>query len=455
MVMTSQISLDFSESSLNLSSKSSNSLSSTVKNKTSKEVSSAFDNNKSDYKTFNKKDDFKDVLNSKKSSEEYSNKITDKNTKNSEEDTRLKELKDKIQELKEKSEEDSTNKDEINEIIQSLLNSLNNLLGLKDNSNVNQQLNLEIKDMSLETSGSDSLKVLNQLLELLSSENAKSSFDSESLTSMKDLLSHLQGQLSDESKVSDKMKDGLGDIISKLTDMIDDANNNGKKVLTLEEMLNKGYSQDQSSNESENNEMFSGKKETSKEDKFLNSLLDDNKDNSVDNKINLFASRTQNVQGQNTVVRGLTVNKATFTQDLIQDVKYMSTNNLKELTVKVNPGNLGEITIKLIQEDGLMKANLKANSKETTALLSQNLAEIKKELGDQSIKISEVNIDLYNEDTTFFKDGGFGGALSQEQGRDENKSSSTGASRNSLEIQNDEDIFENNAEIDTTLDFLA
>ena len=455
MVMTSQISLDFSESSLNLSSKSSNSLSSTVKNKTSKEVSSAFDNNKSDYKTSNKKDDFKDVLNSKKSSEEYSNKVTDKNTKNSEEDTRLKELKDKIQELKEKSEEDSTNKDEINEIIESLLNSLNNLLGLQDNSNVNQQLNLEIKDMSLETSGSDSLKVLNQLLELLSSENAKSSFDSESLTSIKDLLSHLQGQLSDESKVSDKMKDGLGDIISKLTDMIDDANNNGKKVLTLEEMLNKGYSQDQSSNESENNEMFSGKKETSKEDKFLNSLLDDNKDNSVDNKINLFASRTQNVQGQNTVVRGLTVNKATFTQDLIQDVKYMSTNNLKELTVKVNPGNLGEITIKLIQEDGLMKANLKANSKETTALLSQNLAEIKKELGDQSIKISEVNIDLYNEDTTFFKDGGFGGALSQEQGRDENKSSSTGASRNSLEIQNDEDLFENNAEIDTTLDFLA
>lgn len=445
MVMTSQISLDFSESSLNLSSKSSNSLSSTVKNKTSKEVSSAFDNSKSNYKTSNKKDDFKEVLNSKKSSDEKNDKITNKDDNSSEINTKLKELKDKLQELKEKSEEDSTDKDKINEIIESLLNSLNNLLGL----------NTEIKDMSLETSGSDSLKVLNQLVELLSSENAKSSFDSESLTSMKDLLSHLQGQLSDESKVSDKMKDGLGDIISKLTDMIDDANNNGKKVLTLEEMLNKGYSQDQSSNESENNEMFSGKKETSKEDKFLNSLLDDNKDNSVDNKINLFASRTQNVQGQNTVVRGLTVNKATFTQDLIQDVKYMSTNNLKELTVKVNPGNLGEITIKLIQEDGLMKANLKANSKETTALLSQNLAEIKKELGDQSIKISEVNIDLYNEDTTFFKDGGFGGALSQEQGRDENKSSSTGASRNSLEIQNDEDLFENNAEIDTTLDFLA
>ena len=462
MVMTSQISLDFSESSLNLSSKSSNSLSSTVKNKTSKEVGSVIDNSKSNYKTSNKKDDFKEVLNSKKSSDEKNDKITNKDDNSSETNTKLKELKDKVEELKDKVEELKDKIEEnpedikdVNDIIKSLLTALNNLLELNNNSEVKPEIATDMSNVSIENSGNDSLKVLNQLLELLSSEEAKSSFDSESLTSMKDLLSHLQGQLSDESKVSDKMKDGLSDIISKLTDMIDDANTNGKKVLTLEEMLNKGYSQDQSSNENETNEMFSGKKETSKEDKFLNSLLDDNKDNSVDNKINLFASRTQPVQGPNTVVRGLAVNKATFTQDLIQDVKYMSTNNLKELTVKVNPGNLGEITIKLIQEDGLMKANLKANSKETTALLSQNLAEIKKELGDQSIKISEVNIDLYNEDTTFFKDGGFGGTLSHEQGRDENKSSSTGASRNSLEIQNDEDIFENNAEIDTTLDFLA
>ncbi|WP_321994783.1 flagellar hook-length control protein FliK [Clostridium butyricum] len=458
MVMTSQVSLDFSNSNLNLSSKSSNSLSSTAVNKTSKELNNALDNSKSNSKTSNRKDDFKEVLNSSKSSDENNEKITSKDENTYEGTTKLKELKDKIQELKEKLEENPENTEEVNDIIKSLLTVLNNLLELNNTSEVKPEITTDISNVSLETSGNDSSKVLNQLLELLSSENAKSSFDSESLTSMKDLLSHIKGQLSsDESKVSDKMKDGLSDIISKLTDMIDDANNNSnvKKVLTLEEMLNKGYSQDQSSNENETNEMFSGKKETSKEDKFLNSLLDDNKDNSVDNKINLFASRTQTVQGQNTVVRGLTVNKATFTQDLIQDIKYMSTNNLKELTVKVNPGNLGEITIKLIQEDGLMKANLKANSKETTALLSQNLAEIKKELGDQSIKISEVNIDLYNEDTTFFTDGGFGGTLSQEQGRDENKGSTTDTSRNSLGIQNDEDIFENNAEIDATLDFLA
>ena len=87
------------------------------------------------------------------------------------------------------------------------------------------------------------------------------------------------------------------------------------------------------------------------------------------------------------LLKELTINKATFADDLIKDVKFMSNNSLKELTVKINPGNLGEITIKLVQEDGVMKANLKANSKETTALLSQNLAEIKKQISEQNIKI--------------------------------------------------------------------
>jgi len=70
-----------------------------------------------------------------------------------------------------------------------------------------------------------------------------------------------------------------------------------------------------------------------------------------------------------------------------------------------------------VQEDGVMKANLKANSKETTALLSQNLADIKKQLGEQNIKIADVNIELYQDDTTFFSEQGFGGQLSEEQGR--------------------------------------
>ena len=129
----------------------------------------------------------------------------------------------------------------------------------------------------------------------------------------------------------------------------------------------------------------------------------------------------------------------------------MSNNGLKELTVKINPGNLGEITIRLIEEDGVMKANLKANSKETTALLSQNLADIKKQLGEQNIKIADVNIELYQEDTTFFNEQGFGRQLSEEQGRSNNSTKNTA---NDATVTED-DLIDNSASNNRKIEFFA
>lgn len=443
MVMAVQFSLDSSTNSLNLSSKNSNSLSSTVSNRTSKEVDSMFDKSKSNYKASNRKDDFKDVLNSSRKSKEKTEKAND-----SDKGTLVKELKDKIQELKEKAEENSSDEKEVNDLLESLLNSLNKLLRFNDTSKANLQ---EDSTIIYDSKNAGDSSVLNQLLYTLNSEEAKNSIDSDTLVQMKGFLE----KLNEDSKFSDKMKNGINDILSKLTDMIDESKNDSQKVLSLEDMLDNGYSEEQNSSLGDSDSEESGMFSSNKEDKFLNSLLEEKKDNSIDNKISMFSARSQAIQGQNTEVRGVTVNKATFTSDLIKDVKYMSVNNIKELTVKVNPGNLGEITIKIIQEDGLMKANLKANSKETTALLAQNLAEIKKELGEQNIKISEVNIELYNEDTTFFKDGNFGGALSQEQGRDERGTWSSNHSKISSNIQDEEEITDNNAQIDGALDFLV
>ena len=98
-----------------------------------------------------------------------------------------------------------------------------------------------------------------------------------------------------------------------------------------------------------------------------------------------------------------------------------------------------------------MKANLKANSKETSELLSQNLTDIKKQLGEQNIKIADVNIELYQDDTTFFSEQGFGGQLSEEQGRNNNSNSNTGNNVTMTE----EDLIENIASNDNNIDFFA
>ena len=180
-------------------------------------------------------------------------------------------------------------------------------------------------------------------------------------------------------------------------------------------------------------------------------LVDEDKDSSL-NKINLFASRTQTIQNQGVdTVKELTINKATFADDLIEDVKYMSNNGLKELTVKINPGNLGEITIKLAEEDGVMKANLKADSKETAALLAQNLANIKNHLSEQNIKIGDVNIELYQDDTTFFSGEGLDSQLSKEQQKNSDSSNSENG-----EINTEDSLIENIQTIDNgNVNFLA
>lgn len=459
MVMNTQVFNDYSSSSsFNYSSKNSTSTNS-VSNNTSNKLfdTSKSNSNVSSDKTFN------EVLNSKKQSQ-----VNDKDKKDNKKDksslgdsdksSMIDKLKSKIEELKEKVKDGKCDEKKVSDILVELLSALNNLLGQSDISEVlnnadNQNDLLGTLIEQLSSDNSDGAALLQQVLQAISNEDSKTSLDSGVLKDMKELLQQLSVSLNDDSNES--MNKGINDIISKLDEMIQNSDNQGQERVVNPEELFKQNSSDQNSS-MENDDASSGmaeKKSDSKESKFLNSLLDDKSD-AVDNKINLFATRTQSVQAPSGEVRGLTVNKATFADDLIKDVKFMSTNSIKELTVKVNPGNLGEITIKLVQEDGLMKANLKANSKETTALLSQNLAEIKKELGDQNIKIAEVNIELYNEDTTFFKNESFGGQLSQEQ--DNKQSSSQNNTNVNIENSDTEEMVKDNlAMLDNSLDFLA
>jgi flagellar hook-length control protein FliK len=416
-----------------------------------------------------KSEDFKEILSSKTKSTYEDNKEDTKNVdslnKNeyineSKDTSKLDEVKEKLEELEEESKSDSN--DKVNDILTELLNLLAKL-GVKEedlklngdviNSNILKSMIQGLNGDS--TSKSNSSSIMDKLMELLKNDSVKGNLDTNSLKSIEKLLSNLSSNLVDDKTGSTQdIKSGLKNLMSEISNILDSKQNQNGKVLTLEDMLNKNYSQEnkESSNENQSNSTTSkDNKEVSKEDKFLNSLIDDDKDSSL-NKINLFASRTQTIQNQSVdTVRGLTINKATFADDLIKDVKFMSNNGLKELTLKVNPGNLGEITIKLVQEDGILKANLKANSKETSELLSQNLTDIKKQLGDQNIKIADVNIELYQDDTTFFKEQGFGRQLSEEEGRSKNSNTSTGNELRS----NEEDLINNIATNDNNIEFFA
>lgn len=425
---------------IQLSNDSKNQNSQTISNTLSDYNNIISDNSKQKLNNINKKR-FDEVLNFKKDSKVSDKRSIANSSKNFESDKVKDKINDSKEDIKETDEKENSEDKKVKDILDELLNGLNILIKSNDLSQMEKiKENNKILETLIEklTNNNDKNNLLNQLLKV----DSNNFFDSDILKQLKSFLQQLSG----DSNNDNNMNKGINNIISKLDEVLQNSEEQGKNVAPSQEL----FKQD-TSNENSNSGMLGNN--NSKEDKFLNSLIED-KNDSIDNKINLFASRTQSIQTQNTEAKGLTINKSTFTSDLIKDVKYMNVNNIKELTVKVNPGNLGEITIRLVQEDGFMKVNLKANSKETAELLSQNLSEIKKELVDQNIKVSEVNIDIYNEDSTFFKEQTFGGQLSQEQNNNERKSNNSGHANVSMD-EDDEMQEENLSILDNNLDFLV
>lgn len=116
-------------------------------------------------------------------------------------------------------------------------------------------------------------------------------------------------------------------------------------------------------------------------------------------------------------VKPVAVSRETVATDVVSNVKYMVKNQVEQLTVKIYPKELGEITIKIISEDGIMKADIKSTSKETYTLLNSNMEEIKKHLSNESLIIKEVNIGLY-EDTTYYSGQGFSNKFNDERNKE-------------------------------------
>lgn len=143
-------------------------------------------------------------------------------------------------------------------------------------------------------------------------------------------------------------------------------------------------------------------KSVNKEEKVLMKILDDESSQSFSKTLNYYDKLNKTNSIIEVVKEPVVINKDNVNLDFIKNIRYMVKNSVEELKVKIYPKELGEITIKLLSEEGIMKAEIKATSKETYNLLNSNLNEIKKTLENQNIRIQEVNIGIYNEDTTFF-----------------------------------------------------
>ncbi|GAA0082163.1 MULTISPECIES: flagellar hook-length control protein FliK [Clostridium] len=356
----------------------------------------------------------------------------------------LKDLKNLVEKIKDAGDLDSFVA-LVNSILQCLYSGQNVKLGKELEQNLDK---LKVLLNNLSEGNGNKEQLLMEIKDILGEEfNKLNLTDKNSLD--KDLLETFSNKLQTqiEKEPNAEKVSLLKNIKSEMENILKEESNNNKlsvepkinvdEPLVLEEEID-------SSNLKEN---------TSKEDKLLKGLLED-KEQSAGEKINKavnFMSHLKNSTDINELsskeaLGNLVINRNTMNADIIKSIKYMELNNVKDLTVKIMPKELGEVFIKLTMEGGIMKANIGATTKEAYNLLNANMQLIEDKLQNSGIKVQELSLNIYNEDTTFFKQG-------NEKGKNSNPSKSGNKENLSSmdEIPEEEDI----STIDRNVNILA
>lgn len=205
----------------------------------------------------------------------------------------------------------------------------------------------------------------------------------------------------------------------------------------------------------DNEESSSKDSKFSKETAILNKVINGEEKNSKVTRAADFMSYFENsVQksGEVSSEKPIAITKSDLNNDVIKALSYMDKNGVKDLTVKIYPKELGEISISVSMEQGALKAMIKATSKETVEMLALGLKDINEKLNGNNIKIQSVDIGLYEDDTTYYAHGNNQGKAFENGGQ---RSSENGRQGSEVNIVEEDVIPEANVKASNEIDLLV
>ncbi|WP_142414808.1 flagellar hook-length control protein FliK [Hathewaya massiliensis] len=280
---------------------------------------------------------------------------------------------------------------------------LNELISKEFNS---EDSKLSIKNIVPSEDFNDVLKKINDMLEEIYGEQV---FGLNNNNEKKDSIYLLNKNLGSEGYVENSANSDflqkLGNKEVKLNQAIlnEKDNKSEESIIKPNEFLNKGIS----SSSEDNKEYFSNLKSSAdnsssfnKDEELLKSLSEDKENDKFSNKVNLNVMKFEGLKNnavESTDTNIPIVRKEALQQDVIKWVKFMNTESMKELTLKVVPRELGEIVLKVSLDSGVMKAEILSNNKDTYKLLQNNIVEITNKLQNDSTKVQEVSVNIYSD----------------------------------------------------------
>lgn len=316
-------------------------------------------------------------------------------------------FKDFISEFKLEDENSGTNTNNKEDVDESLI--LYNLIyTLYEKFNIAEKIDSLIDLENIKSS-------LNSRLNLNEVENTKNILDaienlhtsSESNYSlelnnndMKEIINNINYLINEGRNNSNKINESLNSLIDKIKNQIKDLDKSSQEDSMYENLDTVGIL-----NQSKIDE-YKSSKGTSNDIEYLENIVSAD-DNSYINSfvgINEFNTVYRNSTSNDIPQPVTEIRQEFITEDIIKSVKYMKNSDLEELNVKLNPRNLGEISIKLSKNKEHSNLLITVDDNNILDLVNKNIEDIKKHLNDTDINIKDIVINVKSENENLFSD---------------------------------------------------
>ena len=316
-------------------------------------------------------------------------------------------FKDFISEFKLEDENSGTNTNNKEDVDESLIlynliytlyekfNIAEKIDSLTDLENIKSSLNSRLNLNEVE----NTKNILDAIENLHTSSESNYSLELNN-NDMKEIINNINHLINEGRNNSNKINESLNSLIDKIKNQIKDLDKSSQEDSMYENLDTVGIL-----NQSKIDE-YKSSKGTSNDLEYLENIVSAD-DNSYINSfvgINEFNTVYRNSTSNDIPQPVTEIRQEFITEDIIKSVKYMKNSDLEELNVKLNPRNLGEISIKLSKNKEHSNLLITVDDNNILDLVNKNIEDIKKHLNDTDINIKDIVINVKSENENLFSD---------------------------------------------------
>lgn len=316
-------------------------------------------------------------------------------------------FKDFISEFKLEDENSGTNTNNKEDVDESLIlynliytlyekfNIAEKIDSLTDLENIKSSLNSKLNLNEVE----NTKNILDAIENLHTSSESNYSLELNN-NDMKEIINNINYLINEGRNNSNKINESLNSLIDKIKNQIKDLDKSSQEDSMYENLDTVGIL-----NQSKIDE-YKSSKGTSNDIEYLENIVSAD-DNSYINSfvgINEFNTVYRNSTSNDIPQPVTEIRQEFITEDIIKSVKYMKNSDLEELNVKLNPRNLGEMSIKLSKNKEHSNLLITVDDNNILDLVNKNIEDIKKHLNDTDINIKDIVINVKSENENLFSD---------------------------------------------------